>query len=151
MKKIFAGVALLMFWVLLCQAKIDLVTKSLTVYPEKETGKIARIVFNTDTAGSFLFIIKDAKGNTVRTLSAGKINPGQSYVDWDGKDFAGNIVSEGEYTVSIVSGISWTPDEKFGKKGRIGLETLEIKVTDPEKIIFKVPGEIKKIMVGATE
>lgn len=148
MKKILI---FLMLLASISQAKVSIITKSILVYPEKETGKIARIVFNTDTPGSLLFIIKDAKGNTIRTLSTGKINPGESYIDWDGKDFSGNIVGEGEYTVSVVAGISWTLDEKFGKNGRIGIETMEIKVTDPEKISFNVPGEIKKITVGETE
>ncbi|MCM8817789.1 MAG: hypothetical protein NC913_09855 [Candidatus Omnitrophica bacterium] len=150
MKKICIFLFVVIF-VSMLQAKVNVITKSIVVYPEKEAGKIARIVFNTDTPGSFLFIIKDAKGNIVRTLSTGKINPGQAFVDWDGRDFSGNVVGEGEYSVSIVTGISWVPDEKFGKNGKIGLETMEIKVVDPEKITFKVPGEIKKITVGETE
>jgi len=135
----------------LCCAKVDIITKSIDVFPEKEIGKIARIVFNTDTQGSFLFVIKDAKGSIVRTLSAAKIGPGQGFVDWDAKDFLGKTVSEGQYTASIVSGISMTLDEKFGKNGRIGLDTIEIKVSEPEKIVFKVPGEIKRISIGEKE
>lgn len=151
MKKIFLFIFVFMAIVALCEAKVNLVTKSITIYPEKEIGKIARIVFNTESPGSFLFLIKDEKGKVVKSLSSGKIDAGQHYVDWDGKDFSGKTVSEGEYTVYVISGISFSLDESFGNKGRIGLESFETKVVDPEKIIFKVSGEIKKITVGETE
>ncbi len=151
MRKVFIAIGILLLAAVFSEAKVSVITKSLTMYPERETGKIARIVFNTDTEGSYLFVIKDSKGKTVRTISTGKIPAGQSFVDWDGRDFSGNTVSEGEYNVSVITGIRWTLDESFGNKGRIGLETMEIKIADPEKVIFKAPGEIKKISIGETE
>ncbi|HPO51778.1 MAG TPA: FlgD immunoglobulin-like domain containing protein [bacterium] len=151
MKKIAVILGMVVIFATCGQAKVNVVTKSLVMYPEKEMGKIVRVVFNTDDKGSFLFVIKDKNGNTVRTLSAGNVPAGQGFVEWDGKDFAGNTVNEGEYSVSIITGISWNIDETFGKNGSIGLETMEVKVTDPEKIIFKSAGEIKKISIGETE
>jgi len=151
MKKLVMFVYAVIVFSLASEAKVNVITKNLVVYPQKDVGNIARIVFDTDSEGSFLFLIKDSKGNIVRALPKAKIPAGQSYVDWDGKDFAGNFVSEGEYRVSIISGILWKIDDKFGKNGRIGLETAEFKITDPEKIIFKVPGEIKRITAGEVE
>jgi len=151
MKKIFFLCFLLSLAVSITQAKVSLITKDITIYPEKDTGKIARIVFNTDTPGAYLFLIKDEKGKIIRGLSTGKIEAGQHYVDWNGKDYADSIVPEGTYNVSIINNISLKIDETFGHKGRIGLETIEIKVSDPEKIICKVPGEIKRVFINDNE
>ncbi|HQL65754.1 MAG TPA: hypothetical protein PLS78_07850, partial [bacterium] len=65
MKKIFFLCFLLSFAVSITQAKVSLITKDITIYPEKDTGKIARIVFNTDTPGAYLFLIKDEKGKII--------------------------------------------------------------------------------------
>ncbi|HOK80133.1 MAG TPA: FlgD immunoglobulin-like domain containing protein, partial [bacterium] len=151
MKKIAVILGMVVIFATCGLAKVDVITKSLVVYPEKEIGKIVRIVFKTDEKGSFLFVIKDKNGNIIRTLSAGNVPAGQGFVEWDGKDFSGNTVSEGQYSVSIITDISWSIDESFGKNGSIGLETMEVRVTDPEKITFKLPGEIKKISIGETE
>ncbi|MCM8788168.1 MAG: hypothetical protein NC907_00075 [Candidatus Omnitrophica bacterium] len=151
MKKIWLMIFCMMLVCAMAQAKVNVITKSIVVYPEKEAGKIARIVFNTNSKGGLLFVIRDSKGNIVKILSSVITEAGQSFIDWDGKDFSGSIVGEGEYSVSAVTGISWVLDEKFGIKGRIGIDKMEIKVTDPEKIIFKAPGEIKKIIIGETE
>ncbi len=49
--------------------------------------------------------IMDADGNVVRTLTAQDVPPGQSTVNWDGKDEEGKNLSSGYYTVEI-SGVN---------------------------------------------
>lgn len=110
MKRIIVLILIFCIGVAKVHSSVSLVTKNISIYPEKETGKIVRIVFNTDTRGGVLFLIKYEKGKIIKSLSTGKIEPGQHYVDWDGRDYVGNIVPEGKYNVSIITGISMKID-----------------------------------------
>jgi flagellar basal-body rod modification protein FlgD len=45
--------------------------------------------------------IKDANGNTVRTVNTGAVDAGTQALTWDGKNDAGSTVADGTYTVAI--------------------------------------------------
>ncbi|MEW6050482.1 MAG: flagellar hook capping FlgD N-terminal domain-containing protein [Candidatus Zixiibacteriota bacterium] len=72
------------------------------------------ISFRLDGAASTVeFVIKDASGNTVTTLSARNLSSGVNSIEWDGTDLHGNRVDQGDYTVSALAtradGETFTP------------------------------------------
>ncbi len=75
-----------------------------------------RLFFHTDTpADSVTISIKDAKGNTVRTMPASTLDGATQYdwepygehsIVWDGRDNSGNSVLPGTYSVEISASLS---------------------------------------------
>jgi len=62
--------------------------------------------FGVDLAGSASSVtvtIKDAAGNTVRTMDLGSMTAGVNTAAWDGKDDSGNAVTAGTYQYSVAA------------------------------------------------
>ncbi|SYZ74271.1 putative Flagellar hook capping protein FlgD [Candidatus Zixiibacteriota bacterium] len=73
-----------------------------------------KISFTTDQyAQNVTITIKASDGTVVRTLTQSGVAPGQSSIDWDGKDENGNRLAKGFYTVTLsatdAQGKSFTP------------------------------------------
>lgn len=65
-----------------------------------DTDNRPTINYTLDQAASKMtFVIKNAAGEVVRTLSQANVPTGVGAMVWDGKDEMGNRVSEGSYTV----------------------------------------------------
>lgn len=83
-----------------------------TVYADQDnTPKISY------TLGSFAeeveFVIRDAQGSVVATLTQDSVGEGTHFIEWDGTDSFGNRVDESLYTVEVtatdMSGSTFTP------------------------------------------
>ncbi|MDD5434444.1 MAG: flagellar hook capping FlgD N-terminal domain-containing protein [Nitrospira sp.] len=62
------------------------------------------ISYNLDNSVSSVEVdISDKDGKGVRTIKLGKQDTGNHSFTWDGKDFNGSPVSEGEYTTAITA------------------------------------------------
>jgi flagellar basal-body rod modification protein FlgD len=62
--------------------------------------------FGIDLAGaadSVTVSVKNAAGDTVRTLDLGALPPGVKMVDWDGKTNTGTTAPDGAYTLSVTA------------------------------------------------
>lgn len=71
------------------------------------------INFTLDGAASqATFVIKNAAGETVRTISADNLPAGAGQIVWDGKDELGNRAAAGTYTVSMSAKSSGGADVK---------------------------------------
>lgn len=61
----------------------------------------ASVLINlTAAVDSSTVSIKDANGNTVRTVASGALNKGDSSIAWDGRDNNGQLLPAGAYTFS---------------------------------------------------
>ncbi len=68
----------------------------------EEQGDTTEIGYTLDNAASSLTIlIKDANGNTVRTLNATSLDAGTHSLTWDGKDDSGEDVKAGKYSLVL--------------------------------------------------
>ncbi len=62
----------------------------------------ANVNFDLSTAAKDVTVkIKDAQGNTIRTLDAGSKKAGLTSVAWDGKDSIGNQMPAGTYSIEV--------------------------------------------------
>nr|WP_311526951.1 flagellar hook assembly protein FlgD [uncultured Ralstonia sp.] len=54
-------------------------------------------------ADDVVVTIKDANGNTVRSVDLGKMTAGSGNYTWNGKDDKGNTLADGTYTISVAA------------------------------------------------
>lgn len=84
---------------------VSFIGKEITAYGSQislTSGQEARIAFNAPRAAEQLTVtIKDAKGNTVKTLTQGQTAAGQGSLSWDGHDDSGNALPSGIYTFAV--------------------------------------------------
>lgn len=69
-------------------------------YPNP-TGGDCTVRWRMDRAGEARLTILDPSGRVIRHLAAGRINPGEHIVSWDGRDAAGRTVAPGVYFVRV--------------------------------------------------
>jgi len=101
-------------------------------------------------ADSVYLNIYDNSNNLVKTIENGPLNSGKNQLSWDGRDNAGNKVSDGNYnfevfaydrydipvdtvsyTESVISGVTYIDGETVLNSGNINIPlTLVFKVTD---------------------
>lgn len=83
----------------------DLIGKKIQVTSSNVslTGGAATIGVNMASDGNAALAIKDASGKVVRTLGPGALAAGDSTLNWNGKDDAGNQLPDGAYTVAIAA------------------------------------------------
>ncbi|MFW2830477.1 flagellar hook assembly protein FlgD [Sphingomonas sp. ID0503] len=79
-----------------------------TAYPSSDGSVTAKAVLAND-ADSVQVAIKNAAGNTVRTLDLDKQTKGTIEFTWDGKDASGNAVSGGPFTLSATAKVDGLP------------------------------------------
>ncbi len=81
----------------------DLIGKRIQITSNKVdlAGGTAAIGVNMATDGNATLVIKNANGAVVRTLGPGALGAGDSTLNWNGRDDAGNPLPDGNYTVSI--------------------------------------------------
>ncbi|MBI9039415.1 MAG: T9SS type A sorting domain-containing protein [Bacteroidales bacterium] len=60
-----------------------------------------RIYFNIEEANKVDLTIYNIYGQKVKTLLSKSLKQGKHFVDWDGKDFFGNFVSDGIYFYTL--------------------------------------------------
>jgi flagellar basal-body rod modification protein FlgD len=69
---------------------------------------------STVSAKEIQFVIKDAEGNVMTTLTQKNVAAGAGKITWDGKDDSGNRVDVGYYTITATAtdsaGKQFTPD-----------------------------------------
>ena len=69
--------------------------------------------------------IKDKDGTTVQTQALGEHPAGSFYFAWDGKDSAGNLMAEGDYTFSVTATAN---GEKVGAStGQVGMVSAVVR------------------------
>ncbi|KHK02230.1 flagellar hook assembly protein FlgD [Desulfovibrio sp. TomC] len=56
-----------------------------------------------EDASTCLVNILDSSGNIVRTVDTGAAKAGQVEFDWDGKDYDGNVMDDGQYQVAVTA------------------------------------------------
>ena len=87
----------------------------------KQDGKISQVIYklNGDATRTYVNIF-DQYGNIVNTVELGPKNQGTYTFEWDGKDFDGNVLPDGQYSLAFgaerVNGESVLIDtEVYGK------------------------------------
>jgi flagellar basal-body rod modification protein FlgD len=76
---------------------------------------------NVPTSGNYVTVqVKDASGNTVRTLSLGQPDAGLAQFTWDGKSDDGTQMPDGVYQVSATSGTTAVNTFVRGKVEGVG-------------------------------
>jgi hypothetical protein len=63
-----------------------------------------RISYSLARTGKTELIVYDVSGRKVRTLMDGEVNPGASWVKWDGRDDLGRAVPSGVYFYRLQAG-----------------------------------------------
>jgi flagellar basal-body rod modification protein FlgD len=72
-------------------------------------GSIAAKAVVDEDADDVTFSVTDASGNIVRTIDMGEQAKGTIDLTWDGKDNAGNAVTNGPYTLSAIAKVDNLP------------------------------------------
>jgi low density lipoprotein receptor-related protein 5/6 len=72
--------------------------------PFNPTTRITFNVANTETPTLVTITVYDVLGKEVTTLLNESMQPGQYYVDWDGTDMHGNVVTSGMYMYRMTAG-----------------------------------------------
>ncbi|BAH74865.1 flagellar hook assembly protein FlgD [Solidesulfovibrio magneticus] len=69
-----------------------------------EDGAATSVTFTLpEDAATCLVNVLDSSGNIVRTVDLGATTAGQVEFEWDGKDYDGNAVDDGQYQVAVTA------------------------------------------------
>ena len=69
-----------------------------------EDGAATSVTFTLpEDAATCLVNVLDSSGNIVRTVDLGSTTAGQVEFQWDGKDYDGNAVDDGQYQVAVTA------------------------------------------------
>jgi flagellar basal-body rod modification protein FlgD len=69
-----------------------------------EDGAATSVTFTLpEDAATCLVNVLDSSGNIVRTVDLGATTAGQVEFEWDGKDYDGNVVDDGQYQVAVTA------------------------------------------------
>ena len=82
---------------------LALVGKNVTVEGDTVSiadGETSENMLTTSLPGMARIEVTDSSGKVVRTYTK-EVEPGMSDVSWDGKDGAGNVMDDGDYTISV--------------------------------------------------
>ena len=67
-------------------------------------GKATAVTFTLpEDASTCLVNVLDSSGNIVRTVDTGAAKAGQVEFTWDGKDYDGNVMDDGQYQVAVTA------------------------------------------------
>jgi len=68
-----------------------------------EDGSVSSGFYNLTKEADVTIVIKDDKGNVVKTLNQGQQSPGSFLIAWDGTDKNGEALDEGTYTYTVLA------------------------------------------------
>lgn len=69
-----------------------------------EDGEASSVSFTlTEDASTCLVNVLDSSGEIVRTVDLGATTAGEVEFQWDGKDYDGNTLDDGQYTVAVTA------------------------------------------------
>lgn len=70
---------------------------------EVSSGEPTNGFYELTQTSDVMVTIYNADGNPIRTLYPGQKGPGEYSVEWDGKDYHGNLVDDGSYSYGVMA------------------------------------------------
>lgn len=154
MRRVFMFAGMFLYFACLGHGQTVVIDKKpMTISPKAEIGNKIRLKWAVMKQASMMIQLIDKNRRVLKTLDAGKMDPAEYNIIYDGKDAEGNILSPGEYTIRIGINPKIEPDLLFGVDGILGKVTktfkfakdrsfsLGVKGIDPKTVKVFVDGE----------